>query len=594
MPTVPLRGEDMDELGFIDGVLDEPVSTVFTLWSRANVGEVFPDPITPLNATAGFLELLDRGWRDALVETRCWGHDVYDPDVRHITVACFRGYLFLNMSLFRLFGVRLGVGAEMIDAQYFGEMPGIPSYASEARPWDVDLEATANANAWLVEEVIGAKDLSRYDAQRAEVEAIVAARPALSSLSDADLLQRIVGWDDLFRVLWCSHIVASTCAGLGLGGCAGVAAAVGRPELSLVLSGGIGNVDSAGASFDMWPLSRRVRASAHLTELLSAGHDDAYERLLADTHPDAVAFAAEFRGFLQRWGFRGPNEWELRSDTWGTKPAIALAAIAAMRLADDGASPEAGEAARATEREAASATIRELVAGDPEAAGGFEAYLHVAHLFSRGRERARMTAALLVHEQRLAARELGRRFVERGTIGHAALVFMFTRAELIAHVADGAAAPADLAEREATYLSLADYVPPFVLAGEAPPLAAWDRRSTAVAQAPLAVGESLTGMSGSPGVVTGTARLVRDPSDPFAIEEGDIMIVPITDPAWTPLFLAAGGVVSDVGAPVSHAAIVSRELGIPCVVSATGASARIADGMVLAVDGTAGTVTRIS
>ena len=338
------RGEDMDELGFTDGVLDEPVSKVFTLWSRANVGEVFPDPITPLNATAGFLELLDRGWRDALVETRCWGHDIYDPDVRHITIACFRGYLFLNMSLFRLFGVRLGVGAEMIDAQYFGEMPGIPSYASEARPFDVDLEATAAANVWLTEEVIGAKDLSRYDAQRAQVEAIVAARPDLSTLSDADLLQRIVGWDDLFRVLWCSHIVASTCAGLGLGGCAGVAAAVGKPELSLVLSGGIGNVDSAGASFDMWPLSRLVRSSAHLTALLSAGHDDVYERLLADTHADAVAFTAAFERFLQRWGFRGPNEWELRSDTWGTRPAIALAAIAAMRLADDGSSPEAGEA----------------------------------------------------------------------------------------------------------------------------------------------------------------------------------------------------------------------------------------------------------
>ena len=203
-----------------------------------------------------------------------------------------------------------------------------------------------------------------------------------------------------------------------------------------------------------------------------------------------------------------------------------------------------------------------------------------------------MTAALLVHEQRLAARELGRRFVERGLVSDAALVFMFTRDELAAHVADGAGVPADLAAREAAYLSLADYVPPFVVAGEAPPLAAWGRHSTAVAQAPLAIGETLTGMSGSPGVITGTARLVSDPSDPFAIEEGDIMVVPITDPAWTPLFLAAGGVVSDVGAPVSHAAIVSRELGIPCVVSATGASARIADGMVLAVDGTAGTVTR--
>ncbi len=73
-----------------------------------------------------------------------------------------------------------------------------------------------------------------------------------------------------------------------------------------------------------------------------------------------------------------------------------------------------------------------------------------------------------------------------------------------------------------------------------------------------------------------------------------MIVVPITDPAWTPLFLAAAGVVSDVGASVSHAAIVSRELGIPCVVSATGATERITDGMVLEVDGTAGVVRRVS
>ena len=63
------------------------------------------------------------------------------------------------------------------------------------------------------------------------------------------------------------------------------------------------------------------------------------------------------------------------------------------------------------------------------------------------------------------------------------------------------------------------------------------------------------------------------------------MIAPGTDPAWTPLFLAACAVVVDVGAPLSHAAIVSRELGVPCVVSATNASRRIPDGATVHVDG---------
>lgn len=65
----------------------------------------------------------------------------------------------------------------------------------------------------------------------------------------------------------------------------------------------------------------------------------------------------------------------------------------------------------------------------------------------------------------------------------------------------------------------------------------------------------------------------------------------MTDPARTPLFVAAAGVVVDVGAALSHAIIVSRELGIPCVVSVTGRTSRIPDGAEIEVDGTAGTVT---
>lgn len=70
-----------------------------------------------------------------------------------------------------------------------------------------------------------------------------------------------------------------------------------------------------------------------------------------------------------------------------------------------------------------------------------------------------------------------------------------------------------------------------------------------------------------------------------------MLVAPITDPAWTPLFLPSAAVVVDVGALMSHAVIVSRELGIPCVVSVDGATRRIPDGALVEVDGTAGTVT---
>ena len=82
-----------------------------------------------------------------------------------------------------------------------------------------------------------------------------------------------------------------------------------------------------------------------------------------------------------------------------------------------------------------------------------------------------------------------------------------------------------------------------------------------------------------------------DPSDASSLEPVDVMIAPTTDPSWTPLFMTASAVVVNVGAVASHAAIVSRELGIPCAVSVTDATDRITDGSTITVDGSTGTVT---
>jgi pyruvate,water dikinase len=126
--------------------------------------------------------------------------------------------------------------------------------------------------------------------------------------------------------------------------------------------------------------------------------------------------------------------------------------------------------------------------------------------------------------------------------------------------------------------------------GEAEGPDTWARRDAA-GEAPLGAGDALAGMPGCPGVIEGIARVVLDSHDPTALEPGDILVAPITDPSWTPLFVPAGGVVVDVGAMLSHAIIVSRELGIPCVVSATDATRRIPDGARIRVDGNTGVVT---
>jgi rifampicin phosphotransferase len=108
---------------------------------------------------------------------------------------------------------------------------------------------------------------------------------------------------------------------------------------------------------------------------------------------------------------------------------------------------------------------------------------------------------------------------------------------------------------------------------------------------PAAPGTVLTGNAGCAGVVRGRVRVVLDPDDAFDLMPGEVLVAPLTDPAWTPLFLPAAAVVVNVGALMSHAVIVSRELGIPCVVAVADATRRLTDGMLVEVDGTAGTVT---
>src|SRR5699024_3184041 len=222
-------------------------------------------------------------------------------------------------------------------------------------------------------------------------------------------------------------------------------------------------------------------------------------------------------------------------------------------------------------REAAAKGIREALKDDPESTGQFEAILNAAALWMRGRERGRTTAAMVMHEIRLAALELGQRGAKAGHMKDPDHIFMLFASEFDDYFANPSQFTNTLAEREASYLDLFDYIPPFVVAGEVPELSTWERLDSGAAPL-LPAGGEIAGVSGCNGTARGRARVLLSADDPSALELGEILIAPITDPSWTPLFVAAAGVVVDVGAPFSHAAIVSRELGIPCVVSATKAT----------------------
>ena len=553
-------GDDMTDSRISDRwITDWQTSDRFPVYTRANAGEVLPDPCSPLGWTVCWEPGVVLGWRDSQVGAgTCDEHevDLVHPEV----VGSFGGYLYINGSMARLFGARgPGLSPEMIDAVYFGAHPDVPPYVAE--PWHDSPSNTAKLGEWMVG-VMTADSLPHLMADQAESKAARASRPDLSALDESALIARMRSFIPAMRRMFKHHLDTTAGTSIGPGALGQIAAALGDPSLALTLITSIGDVDSAAPSNAMWTLSR-----------LPA---------------DSAEYKAGFAAFIDEFGSRGPNEWDIRSDVWETKPALATSLIDAMRAAPDSESPAIRNERNAATRRAAEAKVREALAGQPEVLGQFEMALRSAHLFLAGRERAKTNIIKVLHEVRMAA------FAMAARTGYTtSQICMLLNDELDAFANDPDEFRARLAQRERQYLELFQLEPPFIVHRSVPPLSEWSRKGESRA-AVVTAGEVLTGMSGAPGTYTGKARVILDPADPLALEPGEVLIAPLTDPAWTPLFVPAGAVVVNVGALVSHAIIVSRELGIPCVVSVTDATERIPDGATITVDGTTGTVTVVS
>src|SRR5690606_3391916 len=100
---------------------------------------------------------------------------------------------------------------------------------------------------------------------------------------------------------------------------------------------------------------------------------------------------------------------------------------------------------------------------------------------------------------------------------------------------------------------------------------------------------ALTGLGVSAGTVEGRARVVLDPAD-ADLAPGDVLVTAHTDPSWSPVFVTAAALVTEVGGLTTHGAVVAREYGLPAVVGVERATVRIEDGWRIRVDGTNGYV----
>lgn len=186
--------------------------------------------------------------------------------------------------------------------------------------------------------------------------------------------------------------------------------------------------------------------------------------------------------------------------------------------------------------------------------------------------------------------ELGRRFAASGAIGQAEDIYWLLEEEVerLAAALESRQPLENLAEkarqRKVEWKNQMKLLPPAILPDTSifAKMIPWARGNV--------VANVLKGLAASPGSISGTARVLFGPEDFGRMKSGDILVAVTTTPAWTPLFALAGGIVTDIGGPLSHSSIVAREYGIPAVLATGIATRRIHDGQIVVVDGSAGTV----
>lgn len=294
----------------------------------------------------------------------------------------------------------------------------------------------------------------------------------------------------------------------------------------------------------------------------AARRDPAAGRLLVDPDVDAAALAAgapEFSALLHAElaliGHRGPGEVEMRCTTYADDPDLLVRMVTkalTVPLRELPALPAVPLRARAV-AVAAAAQIRE-----------------------REVRRDRMVRAIWV--VRTLLRELGGRLVRAGDLTEVDDVFYLLVDELDSP-------PPDLAgivsRRRAEQARLRKLVPPEAFSG---------RWLPTDAPGDASLGDVLRGIGVSPGRVRGPVRVVEAETIDD-LQPGEILVAKVTDVGYTPAFAYAAAVVTELGGPTSHAAIVAREFGVPCVVNARGAAARLPTGTMIEVDGATGEVT---
>ncbi len=350
----------------------------------------------------------------------------------------------------------------------------------------------------------------------------------------------------------------------------------------LTAQGGMADTEAA---LDLWRLAARAHENKDTEAvLLGDGGWNALRPRLAATDA-GQQFLAAWDQFMAAHGQHCHSELEFFSPRWAETPDYVLGLVRGYLRSMDRANPLEKQQQLAQERQRLTEQCRRRLR-NPIKRWIFNGSLRQTQKLTRDRENWKNEAVRLFAGFRCIFLELGERLQQQGIFTDREDIFFLEIAE-VEPVVQGRAGfdvKQRIAERRAEYERNVALTPPPVVVGRYNP----QKHIAHKVDTNIKV---LKGIAVSPGLVTGKARVITHPNNGQHVEAGEILVAPVTNPAWTPYFLPAAGVVMDMGGVLSHGAIIAREYGLPAVVNVGPASQIIRTGQTIRVDGDRGTVT---
>ena len=351
-----------------------------------------------------------------------------------------------------------------------------------------------------------------------------------------------------------------------------------RTAHELVASGG-SQLQMVQVFVALWKIGRIFSANSALKERIFKAEDTA--EMIRIIQSDDEAYRA-WREFSDEYGYRTINEINFSLPRWNEDPSFIFSILKNYSEAPEEMDP-ARKFARLGETQALK--LREMTKALP-----FPKSYILNNFLRRGRkglddrENAKAEFMRILVPLRMAYLKIGTNLVSRNLVNKREDIFMLSPSELKDVVSSGKDIRSLIEERNEIYgkysrLDMPEFFADVDLKLPVTPLDSTETQSV------------LKGLAVSHGKIRGTARVINDMTEISRLRPGDILVTDHTDPGWTPVFVTIGGVITNIGGLLSHAAIVAREYGLPAVANVKDATRLIQDGRTIFLDGDTGTIS---